>query len=230
LSARRTRKFAVIALALVRLVLDLTAYAPNVRAADDIQQVKLGPHTFYVPKSWMQGGAITAYAPPQTMVQQPQPDAIHATALSIRPREDWKPYGRRDLPELIRVGYAEGVVPLPPLLGMQRKQLLDEASSMKADGDGFVRVGVGSSEPGKQLASETFLYKGYLNNLGEPLVVLSNNTETPFGHHYPSSVTISPQADLGLQYRFDNKEFPENTWWPLYQRVLAFLDYLQTPK
>jgi hypothetical protein len=38
------------------------------------------------------------------------------------------------------------------------------------------------------------------------------------------------KEDLGMVYRFDNKEFPPNTWWSLYQRVLAFLDFLQKPK
>jgi hypothetical protein len=202
----------------------------SIAAADDNQQIKLGPHTFYFSKVWMQGGAITAYASPQTMVQEPQPDSIQATALSIRPREDWKPYGRRELPELIRIGYAQRVVSAASPLGMQRKQLFDEASSIKADGDGFVRTTAEPANSAKQLALENFVYKDYVNEFGEPLVVLSNNSETPFGHHYPSSVIIALKADLELQYRFDNKEFPENTWWDLYQRTLTFLDYLQKPK
>jgi hypothetical protein len=55
------------------------------RAAEgDIQIFNLGPHAvFYVPKSWMQHGSFTAYAPPQTMVDKPQSVPIDARSLSI---------------------------------------------------------------------------------------------------------------------------------------------------
>jgi hypothetical protein len=139
--------------------LAMTAQTSMLFAADDIQQIKLGPRTLYIPKSWMQGGAVTAYAPPQTMVQQPQPDPIIATSLSIRPREDWKPYGRHELPELIRVGYGPRTAPLPPPLATLQQQLLDKASSMKLDADGFVRTMADPTNPTKQLALETFVYR-----------------------------------------------------------------------
>jgi hypothetical protein len=85
-------------------------------------------------------------------------------------------------------------------------------------------VATGFAKPGERPQWERFVYKGYQNGLGDPLVIDSSNTA------YPSTVSISLTQDMNILYRFNNKNFPENAWWNLYQRVLAFIDYLQTPK
>lgn len=56
--------------------------------------------------------------------------------------------------------------------------------------------------------------------------MFSDNVED----HYPSDVFLTVEHDLNLQYKFSNKEFPENMWWDLYQHTQAFLDYLQKQK
>lgn len=198
-------------------------------AAADIQQINLGPHAFYVPKAWMQGGAVTAYAKPSTQIQQPQESPIEATDLAVRPGEDWRPYNKSDLPGLIRIRYATRTGP-PPLDPISR-QWLDKAASMQPDADGFVRVATGFMAPGRQPQWEAFLYKGYLNKFGQPLIVKSNNIELSPGYRIPSTVVIGlDDSDLSLQYDFDNKKFDEAAWWNLYRRVLTFLEFLQRPQ
>ena len=210
------------------VALTMIAQASNVRAADDIQIINLGPHVFYVPKTWMQGIAVTAYLRPKGMVQQPQPTAIDTTELSLRPGEDWQPYGRRELPDLIRIGY----VPRkgPPPLNAQAKKWIAELASLPPDNYGFVRVAVGFIKPGEGPQWEAFLYKGFLNKFSEPMVVISNSTELSNGYRAPSIVNVTISVDMGIQYSFDNRKFPESTWWDLHQRTLTFVDYLQTRK
>ena len=100
---------------------------------------------------------------------------------------------------------------------------------MPADGDGFVRVAVGFANPGEQPQSETYLYKGYKNEFGQPLVVVSNNQNLSSDVRLASIVTIDPQPGLALIYYFDNRKFPKEAWWSLYQRVLRFIRLLQAP-
>jgi hypothetical protein len=211
------------------VVLIVIAGGSKALAAEDIQQINLGQYAFYFPKAWMKDGLVVAYNRPSGRVQEPQPNPIEARDLSIRPWWGWKPYGKAELPDLIRLSHAAPRTGRPPL-NPEIKKWIEEAPSLKEDSDGFARVAVGFTKPGEQPAWEKFLYKGYANKLGEPLVVDSNNVETPFGQHYPSSVTISLEDDLDLQYRFENKVFPESAWWPLYQRTLAFIDFLRMPK
>jgi hypothetical protein len=228
------RKFAIVVVILIGAVLVLTAQSPNVRAADDIQQIKLGPHVFYVPEAWMQHardaflgqGRVLALAPPNIAVDKAHPGSIDATHIGIWPGVYWQPYGARDLPKAIEIISSSGRSPPDE----QAKLWLDQAASQEPDSDGFVRVETGFANPGEAPQWETFLYKGYLNKVGEPLVIHSNNMETPHGGRYLSDVTIRTQPDLILAYHFDNEQFRKNTWWGLYQRVIAFIDYLQTPK
>lgn len=45
------------------------------RAADDVQIVNLGPHAFYMPKAWMQGGVILAVGSPEGIGGQASEDS-----------------------------------------------------------------------------------------------------------------------------------------------------------
>ena len=210
------------------VALTMLAQASNVRAADDIQIINLGPHVFYVPKAWMQGMAVTASLRPKGTVRQPQSTAIDAAELLFSPREDWQPYGRRELPDFIRIIYA--LRDRPPPLDAQTKKWIADSASLPPDSFGFVRVAVGFIKPGEGPNWEKFLYKGFLNKFGEPMVVTSDNTELSPGYRAPSIVNLTTDVDMGIQYRFSSKKFPESTWWDLHQRTLAFVDYLQTRK
>jgi hypothetical protein len=210
------------------IALTMIALASSVRAAEDIQIINLGPHVFYVPKAWMRGMDVTAYLRPKGMLREPQPTAIDAAELLFSPGEDWQPYGRRELPDFIRIIYAprDG----PPPLDAQTKKWIADSASLLPDNYGFVRVAVGFIKPGEGPNWEKFLYKGYLSKFGEPMVVTSDNTELSPGYRAPSIVNLTINVDMGIQYRFSNKKFPESTWWDLHQRTLAFVDYLQTRK
>ena len=153
----------------------MVARASKVPAADDIQQINLGPHSFYIPTAWMQVGAVTVYVPPSGVVQKPQSGAIDATGFSIRPGEDWLPYARRELPYLIRVSYVSKDRPAP--LSSQIQEWLDESKSLEPDRYGYVRVAAGFSKPSERPQWEEFLYKGFLSKLGEPFLVRSNNVD-----------------------------------------------------
>jgi hypothetical protein len=212
---------------LIAAIADLTATTFALHAAEDVQQTSLGPHTFYVPKAWVHGGAVIGIAPSRTVLDA-QSAPIEATTLAFRPQNDWKPYGLREMPEMVILQYVPRTG--PPPLDKQRKDWLDQAAALDPDGDGFVRVATGFTKPGEPPQWEAFLYKGYLNKFGEPLVVVSDNMDYPLGNRAPSTVNITWHDDVGMEYRFDNRKFPRNTWWALYQRVLAFLDYLQMPK
>jgi hypothetical protein len=204
------------------LALATMAQATASFAADNIQQIKLGSHVFYVPKAWMSGGPVMANSS-QGSIMEPQPSPVEAANLTFRPSEGWRPYGSNELPALVSLTYA----PMTgrSILDQRYAKWLDEAVSRSVDNDGFVRVA--SAPP---LAEETFLYKGYLNEFGEPLIVQAHNGDYGLGNRSLSIVVIKARADIVLQYRFDNRKFPENTWWDLYKRVIAFLEYLQTPK
>jgi hypothetical protein len=208
--------------AMAAMALAITAQAFAAQAADDIQQIKLGSHVFYVPKAWMSGGPVMANSS-QGSIMEPQPSPVEAANLTFRPTESWRPYGSNELPALVSLTYA----PMTgrSILDQRYAKWLDEAVSRSVDNDGFVRVA--SALP---LAEETFLYKGYLNEFGEPLIVQAHNGNYGLGNRSLSIVIIKARADIVLQYRFDNRKFPENTWWPLYQRVIAFIDDLQKPK
>jgi hypothetical protein len=197
-------------------------------AVDDIQQIKLGPHILYVPKAWMAAAGVTAFLRPQGMIQKPQAATIETDSVAFRPGEDWSPLSSRDLPDLIRFHYGRRYPNSP--LDQQLKQWLDAVASLAADEYGFSHVAVGSAKPDERPTSEILVYKGYLNEFGEPLVVQSDNLEPIPGKRFPSKVLIGIQTDITAEYRFNNKQFPESTWRDLYQHVLAFFDYLQKPK
>jgi hypothetical protein len=220
-------------IAIVSLSVSL-AVAPMAaaRAADDIQQIKLGTYTLYLPKLWMRGMVITAFTRPDGMTYGPQTAPIETDNLSIRPQDDWKPYGKRELPELIRLSYGPGAGGGTPrgmldALGVPKPQ---EVQAAKEDSDGFVGPPIDPAHPEKHRAMEIFVYQRQPNDMGQRFIVESHNAEYPNGRHSPSSVSIGVYPDLGLRYRFDNTVFPENTWWALYQRTLAFLEYMQKPK
>jgi hypothetical protein len=165
---------------------------------------------------------------PNRIIRKPQANPIEAITLGLLPQANWQPYGQRQLPESIDVDLLRAGV--PPPLDQQTRQWLDQSISREPDSDGFVRVSLASSKPGETPTYETFLYKGYLNNLGRPLIIMAENWDYPLGNRAPSNVYITMQSDLSVHYRFDNRKFPKNAWWDLYQRVLAFIDYMQTPK
>ena len=212
--------------------------APVVGAkADDIQLIRLHDQSFFIPKSWMARHNINAVRATdgggtKGSWSEPQADPIEATDLIfVGPDQnaaivrDWTD----PLPSLIVfLSYRDTPV-YRSSIDPETKKWLDIAASQSADTDGFVRVWKGFAEPGQQPQSEKFLYKGYLNKLGHPLVVFSDNLKTPF-ENKGSRVDIAVERDLSLIYKFSNKKFPENTWWDLYKNTLAFLTYLQKPK
>jgi hypothetical protein len=136
-------------------------------AADDVQQIKLGSYDFYFPKSWMQGMVVVVYKQSSPMIYGPQPSPIEGDGLSIRPLDDWKPYGRKQLPELIRLGYSRfRNTPLPEQVVRDFPRNPD-ANTKAADNDGFVNI---SAQPGHL---QMFKYAGYANKLGQSLIIES---------------------------------------------------------
>ncbi len=213
------------------------ASAVAANAEGDIQLIRLNSYSFFVPKTWMAAGGVTAERATNGggslgTWRKPQADPIDATDLTFL-RPDRNPAILRDwidpLPSIVHV-YSYRDAPLDfSILRPDRKKWLEVAASQAPDANGFVRVWP-DVKPEQQTSLETLLYKGYLNKVGQPLVVFSTNVETPFADHYPSDVFIPVERDLALRYSFSNKSFPENAWWELYQHTLEFLDYLQKPK
>jgi hypothetical protein len=161
------------------------------------------------------------------MIDRPQASDIVASDLGIYPRKVpayWGLSDRFDNPDLIRLHYGMRVGTGLAPVEIERRSWFDQAASLEADRDGFVRVGTGFTRPGEPPEWERFVFKGYQNPLGDAFVVRSSNTK------YPSTVDISIAPDMTLSYGFDNRKAPETTWRSLYQRVLAFLDYLQMPR
>jgi hypothetical protein len=207
------------------LALAVSVHTSELFAADEIQQIKLGPHIFYVPEAWMTGAGVTAFIRPQGMVEKPQSTVIEADSLSFRPSDNWQPYPKHELPDFIHVSYMpwrQLVQTSGPIKTADRQlqKWMAEAARSTPDQDGFVRVE----------AYGVFLYKASLNSLLGPLVVASNNVDLTPGRRLPSTVSFVTNSHIGGQYRFDNTKFPESTWWELYEHVLAFVDYLQKPK
>ncbi len=231
---RRARWIDLISLLVAAAVFVLIAVcAGGLRASEDIQQIRLGPHVFYLPKIWMRdklpgAGTVTVQKSRRNATDTAQSGPIDASKLDIWPGVYWQPYGARDLPRVIEIIYDSSHGRSP--LAEREKRRLDQAALREPDADGFVRVKSGFVEPGRPPQWETFLYKGYTNKIGEPLVVHSNNLEAPRGDRYLSDVNIGTDSDLFLMYHFDNAKFPKSKWWPLYQKVLAFIDFLQARK
>lgn len=207
----------------------MTAHASVLCAADDIQQIKLGNLTFYVPKAWTRTGIIVADTKSK-VTTSPWPQTIETKRVGFIPRADWQPYGSDELPGFIDISYGAGFPSGNVPLDTVTKQWLDIEASRPADSNGFVRVVASAAKEGETPRYEVFVYKGYRNALGQPLIIKAENWDYPLGNRAPSNVTIRAQPHLSLSYRFDDRKFPESTWWPLYQRTLAFLDYLQKPK
>jgi hypothetical protein len=230
------RKFAIIMVILIGAVLVLAAQSPNVSAADEVQQIKVGAETLYVPKSWIGFdsvfGAGTAGG---SEIKLPQSGTVEVAQMAMRPNAQWQSYrpwqslSLGSLPTFIRIGYG---VALPALVGKAKektadryKQLFKKVETLTPDKYGFVRIATGFANPGEPPQWERFLYKGYQDQFGEPLIVDSSNVK---GVH--SVVGLHAQLDLSVTYFFEKEEFPESTWWDLYKRVRVFLDYLQKLK
>jgi hypothetical protein len=90
-------------LVVVTVALMITVQTSATCAADDVQQIKLGTHTFYVPKAWMTGASVTAFLRPQGMVQKPQRTVIETDSVSFRPTDNWRPYNNQELPDYARL-------------------------------------------------------------------------------------------------------------------------------
>lgn len=223
----------------VSLLCALMASTGRANADSDVQLIRFNNQSFFIPKSWMvRLGAINAVrATPGGGIEgrwsEPQAEPIDATDLTLMAPDRnaaivkvWT----EPLPSLIHISSYRGTPRDLSGLLPETKKSLDIAASKPADADGFVRVWPEFAKPGQQSPFERFLYKGYLNQLGQPLIIFSDNLETPLGVRYPSDVYIVVKRDLSLHYMFSNKEFPINAWWNLYKQTRAFLDYLQNPK
>jgi hypothetical protein len=213
------------------LALCCASRSSSARSADDVQTIKCGSFTFYIPVAWMKRipahtPPVIAYMRPKGEITEPQPTPIEVNDVTLRPQADWTPYSRKELPELIMLSCSSQPVTRyrPPPVDVRPPI---EPDSGNADSYGFISRSGGQD---KQGFLESFRYKGHQNDLGQALVVVSDNSEYPSGHHYPSSVDISPQLGLRLLYRFDNTEFPESTWWTIYQKTLALIDLIEKPK
>jgi hypothetical protein len=224
-------------LLVVSVLCAVIAPAIGAQADDDIQLIRLNSHSFFIPKPWMAGGGVSVERATNGGSTErrwkPQAEPIDGTDLTlINPGEssaivrDWTD----PLASLIHLSsYRETLVDFAQL-GIEAKMWLEIAASQPADADGFVRVWAGFAKPSQEPFYEKFVYKGYLNKVGQPLIIVSYNTETPFADHFPSDVFIAVEHDLMLRYQFSNKKYPESTWWDLYQHTLAFLSYMQRPK
>jgi hypothetical protein len=214
----------------VSVLCALLASACGVYAEDDIQLIRLHSQSFFIPKSWMGNGVNAERATDGGGTKgswwKSQTEPIDATDITLAIRQYWPD----PLPPLIHISSYRDTPTDASRLLPETKKWLEVAASQPADANGFVRVWAGFAKPGQQPQSEKFLYKGYLNKVGQPLIIFSDNLETPFADHFPSDVIIPIERDLTLRYLFSNKQFPENTWWNLYQHTLAFVDYLQKPK
>jgi hypothetical protein len=238
------RKASVGVLLVVSVLCALVAHAVPAHAANEIQLIRLNNQSFFVPKSWMARHTVIAERATdgggsKGRWSEPQAEPIDATELTfLGPDQnaailrDWTD----PLPSLILISsYRDEPRDFSGLLP-ETKKWLDVAASQPPDADGFVRVWPDFAKPGEQPPDETFVYKGYLNEVGQPLVIFSTNLpllsnfNAPGTHQYPSDAFIAVKRDLRLRYKFSNERFPENTWWDLYQHTLAFLEYLQKPK
>jgi len=207
----------------IALALLLTVHGSELLAADDIQQIKVGAQTLYVPKTWIGFYSVWAGASSGATIKIPQPGTVDVAHLSMRPNFQWRDFNFGGLPKFILIGYS----PTPPSesenhLSDKYKRMLDDADSLAPDRYGFVRIAKGFERPGELPTWERFVYKGYRTKYGEALIVESSNTSGVW-----SSAGIRVRDDMRVQYLFTS---PENTWWDLHENVMAFLDYLQTPK
>lgn len=123
-------------------------------------------------------------------MDKPQKTPIEATTFGLRPQNNWKPYSLKEMPEWVILRHVARTG--PPPLDKQRKNWLDLAVSLDPDSDGFVQVATGFTKPGQLPQWEAFLYKGYLNEFGEPLVVISENMDYPLGNR-----TLLPSISPG---------------------------------
>jgi hypothetical protein len=216
---RNIARFAIVG----ALALALTAHASELLAADDIQQIKVGTQSLYVPKAWIGFYSVWAGASSGAAINIPQAGTVDVARLTMRPNFRWHDFNFGGFPKFILFVYT----PAPPpesenKLSDKYKRMLEDAESLTADGYGFVRIDTGFAKPGEPPPRERFLYKGYRTQYGEALIVDSSNTSGVW-----SSAGIRARYDMRVQYLFSS---PESTWWDLHQHVLAFLDYLQTPK
>lgn len=210
------------------LMLAVIFLVTTVQAADDIQvQVfRLGPHAFYVPKAWI-GRQVFDVPTDRRSIDSPRPAPIASSELNISPKwarlAQWGPFAIRELPDLIRIYFGTGPRIDPEL--DENRRWLDRANSMEADPSGFVRIATGFTKPGQRPQWERFIYKGYVNEFGWPLVVMSVN-----GILDESVVEMKVRSDIIVSYHADRSRFERSKWWDLYRRVLAFLDFLEMPK
>jgi hypothetical protein len=232
------RRNASVIVFIVSVLCALIAPTAVAYADGDVQLIRLNGRSFFIPKPWFAGGGISAEratdgGSTKGYWQKPQSEPIDATGFGfIYPDKnsaiarDWTD----PLPSLIRISTYRDTPTDAARLLPETKKFLEVAASQAADADGFVRVSVGFAKPEQQPATEKFLYKGYLNKIGQPLIIFSNNVETPFADHYSSDVIIALEHDLSLRFSFSNVKFPESTWFGLYQHTIAFVDYMQKSK
>lgn len=205
------------------LALAVTVHASALRAADDIQQIKVGTQILYVPKGWIGFGSVWASASSGTAIKIPQPGIVDVAQLVMQPNFKWRDFNFGGFPKFILIGYSP---PAPPDSENRRsneyKRMIEEAEPLTPDRYGFVRIATGPTKPGEPPVWERFLYKGYRTKYGEALIVEARNTSGVW-----SSAGVRAGYDMRVQYLFTSDE---STWWDLHQHVMAFLDFLQTPK
>lgn len=202
------------------------AYASILLAADEIQQIKVGAEIIYVPKTWIGFDSVFAGAPSGAEIKIPQPGIVEVAQLTMRPNPRWQPFTLAGLPTFIIIGYSPAATPESANKSSEEyKQMLEHAESLTPDHYGFVRIATGFAKPGEPPTWERFLYKGYRNEYGEALIVNSSNLK---GVH--STAGFRASRDMRVQYLFSSDQFSESSWFDLHKRVMAFVDYLQTPK
>jgi hypothetical protein len=205
------------------LALAMTTQGFVLFAADDVQQIKVGAEILYVPKAWIGFGSVWAGTSSGEKIALPQPEIVEIATLGMRPRSHWGS-NLGSLPTFVNIVRS----PAPSALTEQSdkyKRLFDRTASLDPDSYGFVRIATGFAQPGEQPDWEEFLLKAYQNKFGEPFMVRSSNNKM-----VQSQTGMHIEQDMAVNYRFNNTDFPESTWWDLHKRVLAFVEYLQKPK
>jgi len=195
----------------IALAFGLIVHGSELLAADDIQQIKVGAQILYVPKTWIGFNSVWAGASSGAAIKIPQPGTVDVAQLTMHPNFQWRDFNFGGLPKFILIGYS------PPesenKLSDKYKRMIDDAESLTPDRYGFVRIAKGFERPGEPPTWERFVYKGYRTKYGEALIVESSNTSGVW-----SSAGVRTRDDVRIQYLFTS---PENTWWDLYEHVMA---------
>jgi hypothetical protein len=205
---------------------------------DDIQVFNFGAYKLYIPKHWLMTGTWDATlsddnkaggtkAEWRTTTAEPlEADALLMVPDNPAVARDWD----SKLAKHMRLTYREHRGDLSKLIP-PIQHTVDAATSLQPGEDCFVRTWPRQyDKPGKPTYEE-FICKGYRNKVGQPLIIHSFTMRDPYyGETNLSDVTIAIETNLSLRYQFSSKDFPENTWFDLYQHMVEFVDYLQKPK